>query len=152
VVYAFAALDGSQPELYADVDQYVRWRISFVERIRVLLDYETADEIILVADYTGHQVQERSEQSKRAMAEAAKIMNSGYPNMISKIFMVNFPRPRMGNVVYWLLSAFSDTKMATKVRVIGIGPKIIGAGLLPIIPASNLPKPYGGTAEPGWRV
>lgn len=49
--------------------------------------------------------------------------------------------------MFWAFKTFLSSKTFAKFNMIGTGRKTIGAALLPVIDAKELPKRYGGEAE-----
>jgi hypothetical protein len=49
--------------------------------------------------------------------------------------------------VFWLFKPLLSANTLAKLNVVGGGPAVIGAALLPVIDAKELPKQYGGEAE-----
>lgn len=49
--------------------------------------------------------------------------------------------------VFWMFKGLTSAKTFAKFNMVGTGPRAIGAALLPIIDADQLPKRYGGKAD-----
>jgi hypothetical protein len=60
-------------------------------------------------------------------------------------FFVNVPS--VLTWIFWIFKPFLSAATAAKMSVVGSGPKVIGTALLPLIPADQLPKRYGGDAD-----
>jgi phosphatidylinositol transfer protein SFH5 len=49
--------------------------------------------------------------------------------------------------IFWLFKPIIPAATLAKMSVVGTGAHVIGASLLPIIDAKELPKRYGGEAD-----
>lgn len=49
--------------------------------------------------------------------------------------------------IFWLFKPLVSANTLAKLNVVGNGTDVIGAALLPVIDAKELPKRYGGEAE-----
>lgn len=63
----------------------------------------------------------------------------------AKKFFVNVPS--FLTWIFWIFKPFLSAATVAKMSVVGSGPKVIGTALLPLIPANQLPKRYGGDAD-----
>jgi hypothetical protein len=63
----------------------------------------------------------------------------------AKKFFVNVPS--FLTWIFWIFKPLLSAATVAKMSVVGSGPKVIGTTLLPLIPADQLPKRYGGDAD-----
>jgi hypothetical protein len=63
----------------------------------------------------------------------------------AKKFFVNVPS--FLTWIFWIFKPLLSAATVAKMSVVGSGPKVIGTVLLPLIPADQLPKRYGGDAD-----
>jgi len=63
----------------------------------------------------------------------------------AKKFFVNVPS--FLTWIFWIFKPLLAAATVAKMSVVGSGPKTIGSALLPIIPADQLPKRYGGDVD-----
>jgi phosphatidylinositol transfer protein SFH5 len=52
--------------------------------------------------------------------------------------------------IFWIFKPILPAATVKKMSVVGSGPSTIGAALLPVIDAEELPSRYGGKASPGF--
>ncbi|KAG2150285.1 CRAL-TRIO domain-containing protein [Suillus bovinus] len=131
--------------VFSDTQRFLRWRVAFMEESIALLDFETVDQMIQIHDYEGVSMSSRTQASKNAASEASSIFQSHYPEFLAKKFFVNVPS--FLTWIFWIFKPFIATATVAKMSVIGSGPNVIGTALLPLIPADQLPKRYGGDAD-----
>ncbi|KZP01745.1 CRAL/TRIO domain-containing protein [Calocera viscosa TUFC12733] len=148
VQYNIYGGDVDTTKVFADLDKFMRWRVGLMERGCMELDFENVDQMVQVHDYLGVSMSSRTPESKKAAAEATKIFRDYYPETLYKKFFVNVPS--FLTWIFWLFRPLLSAATLAKMQVLGIGAKTIGEGMLPFIPASELPKQYGGEAEPKW--
>ncbi|KAH9931807.1 CRAL-TRIO domain-containing protein [Fomitopsis serialis] len=115
--------------VFGDVDRFLRWRVAFMEKSIETLDFENLDAMVQIHDYEGVSM----------ILQASALFSNYYPELLSRKFFVNVPTFMAW--VFWLFKSFFS--------MVGTGPKTIGAELLPLIDAQELPKRYGGEAA-GW--
>ncbi|TFK51865.1 CRAL/TRIO domain-containing protein [Heliocybe sulcata] len=135
---------GNTKEVFSDVQRFIRWRVQFMEKSVMLLDFENTDQMIQVHDYEGVGLRSRDANSKNAASEATSIFGSHYPELLYKKFFVNVPS--LMTWVFWLFKPLMSANTLAKMSVVGSGPHAIGKALLPHIDAKELPKRYGGEA------
>ncbi|KZP01732.1 CRAL/TRIO domain-containing protein [Calocera viscosa TUFC12733] len=150
VLYNIVGREVDFAKLFADTTKWIRWRVGLTERACLLLDFENVDELIHVYDLARSPSQ--SPECKQAIGEAGRIFRTHYPLLGFKAFGVNVVLPGLIRTICWFMRPFYPDRTLNKAIFIGGGPKAIGATLLRFIPASELPKPYGGTAEPKWAT
>ncbi|KAF8299297.1 CRAL/TRIO domain-containing protein [Clavulina sp. PMI_390] len=131
-------------EVFKDLERFLRWRVQLMERAMRQLDFEKADSTVQVHDYAGVSSSSRTEQSKKAAAEATRIFGEHYPECLHVKFFVNVPT--FLTWIYWLFKPIVPSKTFAKLHVVGSGPQVIGKQLLPYVDAAELPQAYGGTA------
>ncbi|KZT25261.1 CRAL/TRIO domain-containing protein [Neolentinus lepideus HHB14362 ss-1] len=135
---------GNTKDVFSDVQRFIRWRVQFMEKSVLLLDFENTDQMIQVHDYEGVGLRSRDANSKNAASEATNIFGSHYPELLYKKFFVNVPS--IMTWVFWLFKPLMSANTLAKMNVVGSGPHTIGKALLPFIDAQELPKRYGGEA------
>ncbi|KAF8315464.1 hypothetical protein DL93DRAFT_2079271 [Clavulina sp. PMI_390] len=69
-------------EVFKDLERFLRWRVQLMERAMRQLDFEKADSTVQVHDYAGVSSSSRTEQSKKAAAEATRIFGEHYPECL----------------------------------------------------------------------
>lgn len=148
VQYNIYGGDVDTTKVFADTAKFLRWRVGLMEKGCLMLDFETVDQMIQVHDYAGVGLSSRTPESKKAAGEATKIFRDYYPETLYKKFFVNVPG--FMTWVFWLFRPLLSAATVAKMHVLGVGPKAIGDGMLPVIPAEELPTQYGGKAEPAW--
>ncbi|KAG1764807.1 CRAL-TRIO domain-containing protein [Suillus occidentalis] len=131
--------------VFGDIQRFLRWRVAFMEESITLLDFETVDQMIQIHDYEGVSMSSRTQASKNAASEASSIFQGHYPEFLAKKFFVNVPS--FLTWIFWIFKPLLSTATVAKMSVVGSGPKVIGTALLPLIPADQLPKRYGGDAD-----
>ncbi|KAJ8590142.1 CRAL TRIO domain-containing protein [Rhizopogon salebrosus TDB-379] len=131
--------------VFSDVQRFLRWRVAFMEQSIALLDFETVDQMIQVHDYEGVSMSSRTPASKNAASEASSIFQGHYPEFLAKKFFVNVPS--FLTWIFWIFKPLLSSATVAKMSVVGSGPHAIGPALLPLIPADQLPKRYGGDAD-----
>ncbi|KAG1850709.1 CRAL-TRIO domain-containing protein [Suillus subluteus] len=122
--------------VFGDTQRFLRWRVAFMEESIALLDFETIDQMVQIHDYEGVTM---------STSEASSIFQGHYPEFLAKKFFVNVPS--FLTWIFWIFKPFLSAATAAKMSVVGSGPKVIGTALLPLIPADQLPKRYGGDAD-----
>ncbi|EJU03520.1 CRAL/TRIO domain-containing protein [Dacryopinax primogenitus] len=140
--------DVDTTKVFADLDKFMRWRVGLMEKGCMEMDFENVDQMIQVHDYLGVGLSSRTPESKAAAAEATRIFRDYYPETLYKKFFVNVPA--FMTWVFWLFRPMLSAQTLAKMEVLGISPITIGKGMLPYIKASELPKQYGGEADPNW--
>ncbi|KZT59854.1 CRAL/TRIO domain-containing protein [Calocera cornea HHB12733] len=135
-------------KVFADLDKFMRWRVGLMEQGCMQLDFENVDQMIQVHDYAGVSLSSRTPESKKAASEATQIFRDYYPETLYKKFFVNVPS--FLTWIFWLFKPLLSAATLAKMQVLGVGSSTIGEGMLPFVPAAELPKQYGGTAEPNW--
>lgn len=131
--------------IFSDTQRFLRWRVAFMEESIALLDFETIDQMVQIHDYEGVTMSSRTQASKNAASEASSIFQGHYPEFLAKKFFVNVPS--FLTWIFWIFKPFLSAATVAKMSVVGSGPKVIGTTLLPLIPADQLPKRYGGDAD-----
>jgi hypothetical protein len=131
--------------VFSDTQRFLRWRVAFMEESIALLDFETIDQMVQIHDYEGVSMSSRTQASKNAASEASSIFQGHYPEFLARKFFVNVPS--VLTWIFWIFKPFLSAATAAKMSVVGSGPKVIGTALLPLIPADQLPKRYGGDAD-----
>ncbi|KAG0699906.1 CRAL-TRIO domain-containing protein [Suillus ampliporus] len=131
--------------VFGDTQRFLRWRVAFMEESITLLDFETVDQMVQIHDYEGVSMSSRTPASKTAASEASSIFQGHYPEFLAKKFFVNVPS--FLTWIFWIFKPLLSAATVAKMSVVGSGPKIIGSALLPLIPADQLPKRYGGDAD-----
>ncbi|KZT59860.1 hypothetical protein CALCODRAFT_466290 [Calocera cornea HHB12733] len=150
VQYNIMGRDVDMEKVFTDETKYLTWRIGLLERGCMLLDFENVDQLVQIYDFARNERQ--TPQVKALVAAAGKIFRSYYPQMGHQVFFVYMITPGLFKAIFWCLHPFFPTRKLTEVKLLGVGPQKVGSGLLPFIAASELPKPYGGTAEPKWAT
>ncbi|EPQ56610.1 CRAL/TRIO domain-containing protein [Gloeophyllum trabeum ATCC 11539] len=135
---------GNTKEVFSDVQRFIRWRVQFMEKAVMLLDFENIDQTLQIHDYEGVGLRSRDANSKNAASEATNIFGSHYPELLYKKFFVNVPS--LMTWIFWLFKPLMSANTLAKMSVVGSGPNAIGKALLPHIDAKELPKKYGGEA------
>ncbi|KAG1723836.1 CRAL TRIO domain-containing protein [Suillus paluster] len=131
--------------VFGDTQRFLRWRVAFMEESIALLDFETVDQMVQIHDYEGVGMSSRTPASKNAASEASSIFQGHYPEFLAKKFFVNVPS--FLTWIFWIFKPLLSAATVAKMSVVGSGPKTIGSALLPVIPADQLPKRYGGDAD-----
>jgi hypothetical protein len=131
--------------VFSDTQRFLRWRVAFMEESIALLDFETIDQMVQIHDYEGVSMSSRTQASKNAASEASSIFQGHYPEFLARKFFVNVPS--VLTWIFWIFKPFLSAATAAKMSIVGSGPKVIGTALLPLIPADQLPKRYGGDAD-----
>lgn len=131
--------------VFGDTQRFLRWRVAFMEESIALLDFETVDQMVQIHDYEGVSMSSRTQASKNAASEASSIFQGHYPEFLAKKFFVNVPS--FLTWIFWIFKPLLSAATVAKMSVVGSGPKVIGTALLPLIPADQLPKRYGGDAD-----
>lgn len=131
--------------VFGDTQRFLRWRVAFMEESIALLDFETVDQMVQIHDYEGVSMSSRTQASKNAASEASSIFQGHYPEFLAKKFFVNVPS--FLTWIFWIFKPLLSAATVAKMSVVGSGPKVIGTTLLPLIPADQLPKRYGGDAD-----
>lgn len=67
---------------FSDLNRFLRWRVSLMERGVALLDFETIDQMVQVHDYAGVSMSSRDADSKKAATEASKLFSDHYPELL----------------------------------------------------------------------
>jgi len=145
VAYNLYGANKDVDAVFGDVQRFLRWRVSFMEKSIALLDFETVDQMVQIHDYEGVGMSSRTESSKKAASEASKIFQDYYPEFLFRKFFVNVPS--FLTWIFWLFKPFLSSATLAKMTVVGSGPDALGAALLPVIDKKELPKQYGGTAD-----
>lgn len=131
--------------VFGDTQRFLRWRVAFMEESIALLDFETIDQMVQIHDYEGVSMSSRTQASKTAASEASSIFQGHYPEFLAKKFFVNVPS--FLTWIFWIFKPLLSAATVAKMSVVGSGSKVIGTALLPLIPADQLPKRYGGDAD-----
>lgn len=135
--------------VFSDIQRFLRWRVALMENSLKSVDFETVDQTVQVHDYAGVSMWTgRDQNAKNAASEASSVFNSHYPELLHKKFFIN--APTLMNWVFWLFKPILPAKTLAKMTVVGHGSHDIADTLLAIISEDQLPKRYGGKAEPGW--
>ncbi|CCM04180.1 uncharacterized protein FIBRA_06342 [Fibroporia radiculosa] len=146
VVYNLYGANKNLNAVFGDVERFLRWRVAFMEQCIELLDFETVDQMVQIHDYDGVSMMAgRDANQKAAASQASALFQNYYPEFLSSKFFVNVPG--LMAWVFWLFKPFLSAKTLEKFSMVGSGPKTIGAALLPLIDATQLPKRYGGEAD-----
>ncbi|TFY80038.1 hypothetical protein EWM64_g3974 [Hericium alpestre] len=132
--------------VFGDVQRFLRWRIKLMEEGIKKIDFETVDQMIQVHDYEGVSMRSRDENSKNAASEASSIFGSHYPEFLYSKLFVNVPG--LMTWIFWIFRVIVPSATFAKMKVIGSGPTAIGKEMLLLVPKDQLPKRYGGDAEP----
>ncbi|QRV74166.1 glycoside hydrolase family 43 protein [Ceratobasidium sp. AG-Ba] len=136
--------DQDLKEIFGDLDRFLRWRVGLMERGLRGIDFINVDAMVQVHDYAGVSMTSRDANSKKAAAEATKLFQDYYPELLSAKFFVNVPS--LFTWVFWLFKPLVSAQTLAKMKVVGTGPQTIGKEMLPHIAESELPSQYGGTA------
>ncbi|EJU03521.1 hypothetical protein DACRYDRAFT_21082 [Dacryopinax primogenitus] len=147
VLYMRMGRDAELMKVYDDPAKYVRWRIGLMERTCLAVDYETTHQVVSVMDFRNFRT-DNHPGKKKVEEEIQKILPF-YPGMGCELFLLYTVTPTLLKVLFWVILR-PWTTAVKHMHVLGDSPSAIAAGMLPFIPASELPKPYGGTAEPKW--
>ncbi|KAI0642331.1 CRAL-TRIO domain-containing protein [Trametes meyenii] len=131
--------------VFGDVQQFIRWRVQFMEQSIELLDFETVDQMVQIHDYEGVSITQRDASQKAAAKEATSIFQNHYPEFLSRKFFINVPT--LLTWIFWLFKPLISAATLAKMSVVGSGAKTIGAELSQVIDVKELPKRYGGEAE-----
>jgi len=133
--------------LFSDVPQFVRWCVQLMEKVVLNLNFEDADQTVLINDYEGAHLWTGDPNSKNGVIEALRILQNYYPEFLWSNYFINVPRvfTWMPGIVGLVTSLVSATTSA-KISVVGRGYHTNSKALLPAIDASELPRRYGGEA------
>jgi len=134
--------------IFEDTDRFLRWRVALMERALRMLDFETLDNTVQIHDYLGVSMSSRTAATKKAASEATTIFRDHYPETLYKKYFVNVPT--LMAWIFWIFKPLLPARTQAKMTMIGTGSEAIGAELLKIIPAKQLPKQYGGEADAHW--
>lgn len=112
-------------------------------------------------DHEGVGLRSQTANTKAAAAQATKIFQDYYPEFLVRVlnfscvsmmtlwkfkkFYINVPT--FMTWIFWLFKPLISANTLAKLNVVGSGTATIGAALLPVIDAKELPKRYGGEAE-----
>ncbi|EMD38799.1 hypothetical protein CERSUDRAFT_112536 [Gelatoporia subvermispora B] len=139
-------LYGGNKKAFGNVEEFIRWRVAFMEKCIAELDFVTQDQMVQIHDYDGvPMIFGRDANQKAAAAQATKIFQDYYPEFLYRKFFVNVPS--LLTWVFWMFKPLMPAKTLSKMSMIGSGPSTIGAAVLPVIDAAELPKRYGGQAS-----
>ncbi|KAJ7105477.1 CRAL TRIO domain-containing protein [Mycena crocata] len=144
VVYNVYGGNNDLDAVFGDVDRFLRWRVAFMEKSLQMLDFANVDQAIQIHDYEGVSMSSRTPASKNAASQASSIFSSHYPELLYKKFFVNVPGYMTW--LFWFFKSILPSATFAKMSVVGTSPRSIGKVLLPLIPADELPKRYGGNA------
>ncbi|OBZ66750.1 Phosphatidylinositol transfer protein SFH5 [Grifola frondosa] len=144
VAYNLYGANKDMKAVFGDVKLFLRWRIQFMEKSIELLDFQNVDQMVQIHDYEGVSLTQRDANQKAAAQEASSIFQNHYPELLSRKFFINVPM--LLTWIFWLFKPLISAKTLAKMSVVGNGPETIGAALLPVIDASELPRRYGGQA------
>jgi len=131
--------------MFADVPKFLRWRVQLMERGIALIDFVNIDSMVQVHDHEGVGLRSHTADTKAAATQATKIFQDYYPEFLSKKFYINVPGYMTW--IFWLFKPLISANTLAKLNVVGSGTSTIGAALLPVIDAKELPRKYGGEAE-----
>jgi len=131
-----------QQAVFGDVDRFLRWRVGLMERGLRQVNFTTVDSMVQVHDYAGAS---RDANSKKAAAAASKLFTDHYPELLYQKYFVNVPT--VLTYVFWLFKPILPAATFAKLKVVGVGPSVIGKELCRVVPTEELPKRYGGNAE-----
>ncbi|KAG8717173.1 Non-classical phosphatidylinositol transfer protein (PITP) [Ceratobasidium sp. 394] len=134
-------------EVFGDLVRFLRWRVGLMERGLREIDFVNVDAMVQVHDYAGVSMTSRDAQSKKAAAEATKLFQDYYPELLSAKFFVNVPS--LFTWIFWLFKPLVSAQTLAKMKVVGTGPQTIGKEMLPHVAESELPSQYGGKATLG---
>ncbi|KAJ7035623.1 CRAL-TRIO domain-containing protein [Mycena alexandri] len=144
VIYNIYGGNQDLEAVFGDVDRFLRWRVAFMEKSLELLDFANVDQAIQIHDYAGVSMSNRTPASKNAASQASNIFSSHYPELLYKKYFVNVPGYM--SWLFWIFKSIIPSATFAKMSVVGSGAHSIGKVLLPVIPADELPKRYGGKA------
>ncbi|KAG8748371.1 Non-classical phosphatidylinositol transfer protein (PITP) [Ceratobasidium sp. 414] len=125
----------------------ITWRVGLMERGLRKIDFVNVDAMVQVHDYAGVSMTSRDANSKKAAAEASKLFQDYYPELLSAKFFVNVPS--LFTWIFWLFKPLVSAQTLAKMKVVGTGPQTIGEEMLPHVAESELPSQYGGKATLG---
>ncbi|KAF8329477.1 CRAL/TRIO domain-containing protein [Cantharellus anzutake] len=131
-----------QQAVFGDLNRFLRWRVGLMERGLREVNFTTVDSMIQVHDYLGAS---RDANSKKAATAASKLFTDYYPELLHQKYFVNVPT--LLTYVFWIFKPLLPAATFAKLKVVGVGPEVIGKELSQRIPIAELPKQYGGTAE-----
>ncbi|KAG8954115.1 Non-classical phosphatidylinositol transfer protein (PITP) [Tulasnella sp. 419] len=131
--------------VFGDTERFLRWRVGLMEKGLRLIDFINIDSMVQVHDYDGVGMSSRTAASKKAAADASKIFQDYYPELLHKKYFINVPA--LMAWVFWAFKPFVSSQTFAKLQMVGRGPETIAKELLPAIDKSELPKRYGGEAE-----
>ncbi|KAJ7173750.1 CRAL TRIO domain-containing protein [Mycena filopes] len=144
VIYNIYGGNQDLEAVFGDVDRFLRWRVAFMEKSLELLDFANVDQAIQIHDYAGVNMSSRTPASKNAASQASNIFSSHYPELLYRKYFVNVPGYM--SWLFWIFKSIIPSATFAKMSVVGSGAHSIGKVLLPVIPAEELPKRYGGKA------
>ncbi|KAG8698701.1 Non-classical phosphatidylinositol transfer protein (PITP) [Ceratobasidium sp. 395] len=151
ITYNVYGGDQDLKEVFGDLDRFLRWRVGLMERGLREIDFMNVDAMVQVhgisKDYAGVSMTSRDANSKKAAAEATKLFQDYYPELLSAKFFVNVPA--LFTWIFWLFKPLVSAQTLAKMKVVGTGPETIGKEMLPHVTESELPSQYGGKATLG---
>jgi len=147
ITYNIYGGDQDLKEVFGDLGRFLRWRVGLMERGLREIDFVNVDAMVQVHDYAGVSMMSRDANSKKAAAEATKLFQDYYPELLSAKFFVNVPS--LFTWIFWLFKPLVSAQTLAKMKVVGTGPQTIGEEMLPHIAESELPSQYGGKATLG---
>ncbi|KAL0955266.1 hypothetical protein HGRIS_004156 [Hohenbuehelia grisea] len=150
VVYNVYGGNQDLKSVFGDVQRFLRWRVKLMEETVAQLDFETVDQTVQIHDYEGVSLSSRDANSKAAASEASSIFANHYPELLHRKLFVNVPT--LMTWIFWLFKPIIPAATLAKMSVVGSGARTIGKDMLPLVDKSQLPKKYGGEADPGWET
>ncbi|KAG8749040.1 Non-classical phosphatidylinositol transfer protein (PITP) [Ceratobasidium sp. 428] len=147
ITYNVYGGDQDLKEVFGDLDRFLRWRVGLMERGLREIDFVNVDAMVQVHDYAEVSMTSRDANSKKAAAEATKLFQDYYPELLSAKFFVNVPA--LFTWIFWLFKPLVSAQTLAKTKVVGTGPETIGKEMLPHVTESELPSQYGGKATLG---
>ncbi|KAF8518948.1 CRAL-TRIO domain-containing protein [Hysterangium stoloniferum] len=145
VTYNLYGANKDLKAVFGDIQRFLRWRVSLMERGIQLIDFETIDQMVQIHDYEGVTLSSRDANSKNAANEATSIFTGHYPEFLYKKFFVNVPG--LMTWIFWIFKPLLSSQTVAKMSVVGSGPHTIGKAVLPYIDTHELPERYGGKAK-----
>ncbi|KII87493.1 hypothetical protein PLICRDRAFT_699853 [Plicaturopsis crispa FD-325 SS-3] len=143
-LYGAAAKDVAG--VFGDIQRFLRWRVSLMEKSIALLDFTTTDQVIQVHDYAGVSLlSSRDPNSKAAAREATSIFSDYYPEFLARKFFINVPS--LLSWIFWAFTPLISAATRAKMRVVSGGTHGIKKALGEVIADGEIPKRYGGEAE-----
>ncbi|KAF8605958.1 CRAL/TRIO domain-containing protein [Ceratobasidium sp. AG-I] len=150
ITYNVYGGDQDLKQVFGDTERFLRWRVGLMERGLREIDFVNVDAMVQVHDYAGVSMTSRDANSKKAAADATKLFQDYYPELLSAKFFVNVPS--LFTWIFWLFKPLVSAQTLSKMKVVGTGPETIGKEMLPHVAANQLPSQYGGESALGGKI